>query len=131
MKCTYCGKIYDPTIVIKAVALKNLWIWHGFFSLPGTLNNINVLQRSLLFARLAAGDAPTYSNKIMDNVYTLGYHLTDGIYPEWAILVKSIKEKGQPLTREYFIFTKAQEAARKDIERPFGGLQVRFALVRV
>jgi hypothetical protein len=67
MECIYCGKIHDPTIVIKAVALENLWIWHGFFRLPETLNNINVLQRSLLFARLAAGDAPTYSNKIRED----------------------------------------------------------------
>ena len=35
-----------------------------------------------------------------------------------------------PLTRKEAHFTKAQEAARKDIERAFGVLQARFAIVR-
>jgi hypothetical protein len=127
----YCGKSRDPTIVLEAVASEDLWIWHAFFGLPGTLNDINVLQRSPLFARLASSDAPTCNYKVNNNEYTKGYYLTDGIYPEWATLVKSIKEKhGQPLTRKEASFTKAQEAARKDIERAFGVLQAQFAIVR-
>jgi hypothetical protein len=102
-----------------------------FFGLPGTLNDINVLERSPLFARLASGDAPTCNYKVMKNEYTKGYYLTDGIYPDWSTLVKSIKEKhGQPLTKKESTFAKAQEAARKDIERAFGVLQARFAIVR-
>jgi hypothetical protein len=67
----------------------------------------------------------------MNNEYSMGYYLTDGIYPEWATLVKSIKEKnGVPLTKKQAHFTRAQEAARKDIERAFGILQARFAIVR-
>jgi hypothetical protein len=45
--------------------------------------------------------------------------------------VKSIKDKnGQPLTKKDSTFTKAQEAARKDIERAFDVLQARFTIVR-
>jgi hypothetical protein len=45
--------------------------------------------------------------------------------------VKSIKEKnGVPLTRKEAHFTKAQEADCKDIERDFGVLQAKFAIVR-
>jgi hypothetical protein len=59
------------------------------------------------------------------------YYLTDGVYPEWATLVKSIKEtNGQPLTRKQVAFTKARESVRKDIERAFGVLQARFAIVQ-
>uniref|UniRef100_A0A453DMA3 Uncharacterized protein n=1 Tax=Aegilops tauschii subsp. strangulata TaxID=200361 RepID=A0A453DMA3_AEGTS len=48
---------------------------------------------------------------------SMGYYLTNGIYQKWATLVKSIKEKnGVPLTRKLAHFTKAQEAAHKDIE---------------
>jgi hypothetical protein len=54
----YCGRSGDPTIVLEAVASQDLWIWHNFFGLPGSLNNINVLHRSHLFARLAKGDDP-------------------------------------------------------------------------
>ena len=127
----YCGKSKDATIVLEAVASEDTWIWHAFFGLPGTLNDINVLNRSPLFARLVSGDAPTCNYKVMNNEYSMGYYLTDGIYPEWATLVKSIKEKnGVPLTRKEANFTRAQEKARKDIERAFGILQARFAIVR-
>jgi hypothetical protein len=123
----YCGKSRDPTIVLEAVASQDLWIWHCFFGLPGTLNDINVLQRSHLFKKLIAGDAPTCNYKIMGHEYSMGYYLVDGIYPEWATFVKSIKD---PPTERERIFVKAQEVARKDIERAFGVLQARFAIVR-
>jgi hypothetical protein len=46
--------------------------------------------------------------------------------------LKSIKEKkGIPLSKKEANFTKTQEAVRKDIERAFGVLQTRFAIVRV
>jgi hypothetical protein len=71
-----------------------------------------------------AGDAPNFNYKIMNNEYTIGYYLIDGIYPDRATLVKSIKEKnGQPLTKKYSTFT-------KDIERAFGICQARFAIGR-
>jgi hypothetical protein len=104
----YCGKSRDATIVLEAVESEDLWIWHAFFGLSGTLNDINVLQRSPLFARLISGDAPTCNYKVMDNEYTMGYYLTDGIYPEWITPVKSVKEKkGKPLSKKEANFTKA------------------------
>jgi hypothetical protein len=57
----------------------------------------------------------------------MGYYLVDGIYPEWATLVKTIRN---PEGRAEAEFAKAQEASRKDIERYFGVLQARFAIVR-
>ncbi|XP_051197020.1 uncharacterized protein [Lolium perenne] len=122
----YCGKSRDATIVLEAVASEDTWIWHAFYGLLGTLNDINVLNRSPLFARLVSGDAPTCNYNVMNNEYSMGYYLTDGIYPEWETPVKSIKEKNVvPLTKKEALFTKAQEAARKDIERAFGVLQAR------
>ena len=111
----YCGKSRDATIVLETVASEDLWIWHCFFGMPGTLNDINVLQCSHLFARLASGDAPACN-------YTI-----NGIYPSWCTFVKSIKDSQ---TRKQCEFARVQEAARKDIERAFGVLQSRFAIVR-
>ena len=88
----YCGKSHDATIVLEAVASEDLWIWHCFFGMSGTLNDINVLQRSHLFARLASGDAPTCNYTINGHEYTKGYYLANGIYPPWCTFVKSIKE---------------------------------------
>lgn len=39
----YTGKSRDPTIILEAMALEDLWIWHCFFGLMGSLNDTNVL----------------------------------------------------------------------------------------
>ncbi|XP_012698636.1 uncharacterized protein LOC101778410 [Setaria italica] len=105
---------------------KDLWIWHAFFGMPGSHNDINVLHRSSLFARVAEGQAPKV-NTINNNEYTMGYYLADGIYPSWATIVKSIPD---PQGNKKKYFATAQEACRKDVERAFGVLQSRFAIVR-
>ena len=45
-KDQYCSHICEPTIILEAVASYDLWIWHAFFGLPGSNNDINVLERS-------------------------------------------------------------------------------------
>ncbi|XP_024172266.1 uncharacterized protein LOC112178342 [Rosa chinensis] len=57
----------------------------------------------------------------------MSYYLTDGIYPKWATLVQSIK---RPQNEAEAYFTTKQEAFRKDVERAFGVLQARWAIIR-
>lgn len=123
----YCGHVKEPTIILEAVASKDLWIWHAYFGLPGSNNDINVLQRSPLFEKLAIGEAPKVNYTINGHEYTMGYYLADGIYPNWATFVKTIPS---PMGNKRKYFAKAQEACRKDVERAFGVLQSRFAIVR-
>ncbi|XP_065623247.1 uncharacterized protein LOC136064850 [Quercus suber] len=123
----YSGHIREPTIVLEAVASFDLWIWHAFFGLPGSNNDINVLERSPIFSELEQGRAPAVNYSINGHEYTMGYYLADGIYPKWSTFVKTIPS---PRGHKNKLFAKAQEANRKDVERAFGVLQARFAIVR-
>jgi hypothetical protein len=123
----FLGHHHTPTIILEAVASQDLWIWHAFFGLPGSLNDINVLHRSTLFAKLSNGESPQVNYRINNHEYSMGYYLADGIYPSWATLVKTIPE---PRGNKRIYYAKAQEAARKDVERAFGVLQSRFAIIR-
>ena len=45
-------------MILEAMASFDLWICHSFFGMPGTHNDINVLQCSDVFAELVKGHAP-------------------------------------------------------------------------
>ena len=117
----------EPTIILEAVASVDLWIWHAFFGMAGSHNDINVLQRSDIFARLAEGEGPQVNYNINGHEYSMCYYLADGTYPSRATFVKTIPEP-QDNMKKYF--ANAHEACRKDVERAFEVLQSRFAIVR-
>ncbi|XP_075504569.1 protein ANTAGONIST OF LIKE HETEROCHROMATIN PROTEIN 1-like [Primulina tabacum] len=122
----YAGRSGSPTIILEAVADYDLWIWHAFFGMPGSNNDINVLKASNLFSNLAQGIAPPANYLIGGKEYHRGYYLADGIYPKWSTLVQTIHDPRGP-KKKYFAMK--QESCRKDVERAFGVLQSRFAIV--
>ncbi|XP_062197338.1 uncharacterized protein LOC133900240 [Phragmites australis] len=124
---SFTSHVNAPTIILEAVASQDLWIWHAFFGIPGSLNNINVLHRSHLLDNLAASEAPKVQYSINGHHYTMGYYLADGIYPKWATFVKPIQS---PIGRKWQHFVVQQAVARKDVKRVFGVLQARFPIVR-
>jgi hypothetical protein len=82
----------EPIIILEAISLKDLWVWHVFFGMSDSHNNINVLQRSPIFTRLAEVQGPQVNYSINCNDYSIGYYLADRIYPSWATFVKTIPE---------------------------------------
>ena len=121
------GKEKGPTIVFEAVATHNTWIWHSFFRKSGSLNNINILHSSPLFQLMLSGTSWNVEFNLNGNHYSNSYHLFDGIYPDWASLIKS---KGLlSLDQETKNFTKAQEGKWKEIEQAFGILKSQFQIL--
>jgi hypothetical protein len=116
-----------PTLILEAVASHDLWIWHAFFGVAGSNNDINVLQQSSIFIRKLKGQAPRVKYTVNGNKYDQGYYLADGIYPEWAIFVKSIY---MPINDKNQEFSYHQEGERKDIERAFGVLRRRWCILK-
>jgi hypothetical protein len=104
-----------PTLILEAVASQDLWIWHAFFGLAGSNNDINVLNQSTLFIEQLKGKAPRVNYSVNEKQYQLGYYLVDGIYPEWAAFVKSIP---MAQTEKHKLFAQYQEGARKDWRAP-------------
>ncbi|XP_052114185.1 uncharacterized protein LOC127739714 [Arachis duranensis] len=91
------------TIVLEVVASSDLWIWHAFFRISGSNNDINVLDRSLVFDDILNDRAPK------------------------ATFVKSISK---PQGEKRKLFAQYQKGQRKDVERAFGVLQARVAIIR-
>ncbi|XP_074288507.1 uncharacterized protein LOC141613662 [Silene latifolia] len=94
---------------------------------PGSLNDINVLERSPLFNDVLEESAPPVNFSVNGTDYNMGYYLVDGIYPGWATFVKTINA---PQIQKHRLFAARQESCRKDVERAFGVLQARFAFIK-
>ena len=54
------------------------------------------------------------------------YYLVYGIYPDWAIFVKSNPMPQGPKRK---LFLKCQEASRKDVKRVFDVFKSQFAIM--
>jgi hypothetical protein len=106
----FTGKEGRSTVVLEAVATRDLWIWHAFFGLPGSLNDLNILDRSPLFDQILEGIAPECKWSLSDYNRSTGYYLADGIYPDWACFVKTFS---QPDSAKQKNFAEKQEEARK------------------
>jgi hypothetical protein len=98
-----------------------------FFGAAGSNNDINVLDQSPLFIEVLQGRAPSVQFHINRTKYNMGYYLADGIYLEWATIVKSITRPQNDKDRMY---AQRHESARKDVERAFGVLQKCWSIIR-
>ncbi|CAL9001434.1 unnamed protein product [Prunus brigantina] len=123
----YGNRKGQKSIILEAVAGFDTWVWHAFFGVAGSQNDLNVLGQSPVFNDVLRGEGPTITYQINNTVYQNGYYLADGIYPRWTTFAKSIPH---PRSHKEIFFAAYQEGYRKDVERCFGILQARWAIIR-
>jgi hypothetical protein len=60
----------------------NLWFWRAYFGFPGTLNDINIWERSSLFESMINGehDELDFDFIVDGQVFTELFYLVDDIY---------------------------------------------------
>ena len=116
-----------PSLILEAMTDYNLWILHNAFGDGGSLNDINVWDKSPLKTLMVSDDWNEKVEKpfqIAGETFYKYLILVDGIYPNLARFVKTLGEGA--VTPGEKRFTKWQEAIRKLIERAFGVLQIKF-----
>lgn len=110
---------------MEVICSLDLWIRSFQFGLPGAMNDLNILEVSNHFQRMLAGEIPveTPSYILQGKLFNWFYYLTDSIYSQWKIFVKTVQI---PSNLKMAFFSKAQEGVRKCVERFFGVLFKRF-----
>ncbi|KAI5355603.1 hypothetical protein L3X38_008498 [Prunus dulcis] len=119
----YGNRKGQKSIILEAVAGFDTWVWHAFFGVAGSQNDLNVLGQSPVFNDVLRGEGPNITYEINNIIYQTGYYLADGIYPRWTTFVKTIPH---PRSYKQKFFARYQEGYRKDVERCFGILQASY-----
>jgi hypothetical protein len=124
-KGKFQGREKFPSIGLKAVADNNLWFWHAAFGFPGTLNDINIWERSSLYESMINGrhDELDFDFLVDGVVFNKLFYLVDGIYPQLTCFLLS---ESDPHTKLAFSFAQDQESHRKDVEQEIGVLKLIF-----
>ena len=87
------GKECSPTIVLEAMCDHNLWFWHTSFGWAGSLNDINIWERSSLLKKMVDGTMAhdlDFTYNIAGQEFNKLWVAVDGIYPELSQFVKTI-----------------------------------------
>ncbi|XP_021825146.1 uncharacterized protein LOC110766175 [Prunus avium] len=94
---------------------------------PADLQRLLKKADTRVFNDVLRGHSPQITYQINNTVYSGAYYLADGIYPRWTTFVKTIPN---PQSQKEKSFVAFQEGYRKDMERCFGILQARWAIIR-
>ena len=122
----FVGKSGEPTFTNEAIADSKLRFVHFFAGCGGTMNDINVLRSGTLVTALCNGTYPKFQFSLENHSFSFPYLFVDGIYPGWANLIKAPKSSLE--NAENFI--RRQESIRKDVERAFGVLKIRWKILK-
>jgi hypothetical protein len=70
-KCMFLDRKGNSSIIMEAVATRNLWIWHSYIGVAGSNNDINVIDRSPLIVNWLSGNAPHCSYRVNGKAYDM------------------------------------------------------------
>eukprot|EP00170_Pyropia_yezoensis_P002770 contig_11673_g2775 len=95
----------------------------------GFLGSIGMLYASALFHSIRLGSWPPSrpQTTIAGFSLTWFYNLTDGIYPDWRVFIKTYTN---PKSSREKNFGRQQEAVQKAVERFFGELSRKYRMLR-
>jgi Plant transposon protein len=119
----------SKTIVLECVVDCFLYIWGVNFGNAGSLNDINILDKSNIVQSIWSGefDIKCQQYTIQGRVRDYMYFLVDGIYPKWSIFVNTISNATTDNEKR---FSQQQESCRKDVERVFAVLENKFQVLQ-
>ena len=113
------GKEKRNTLILEAICDPDSYIWYSFFGEPGSLNDLNILEKSTIVGSILNGTMELHLPEelhysINGMVCDYLYFLVDGIYPKWPIFISTVSN-ATPGSKDK-LFATHQEAVRKDIE---------------
>ncbi|GJU04404.1 ALP1-like protein [Tanacetum coccineum] len=136
--CQAVMQIYGPEFLRKPTVtdVEKLYLHHeekhGFPRMLGSLDCTDWEWFGCPYAfkgqyvrRDHAPEIPFVANGV---TYPSGYYLVDGIYPELAPLIKTIPEPADD-DHKRILYKQKQESARKDVDRAFGVLKKKWAIL--
>jgi hypothetical protein len=88
-KGQYQDRKGNVTNILEAIASQDGWIWHAFFGMPGSCNDINVLDNSSFLFSLMEGGYGGSPYQVNGQEHSQPYFLVDGIYPSWSCFALS------------------------------------------
>ena len=126
------GKEKKNTLILEAICDPDTYIWYCFFGEPGSLNDLNILEKSTIVGSILNGTMDLRLPQelhycINGMVRDYIYFLVDGIYPKWPIFISTILD-ATPGSKDK-LFATYQEAVRKDIEQAFGVIVKKFDIL--
>ena len=106
-------------LILEVICDPDTYIWYCFFGEPGSLNDLNILEKSTIVGSILNGTMDLQLPQelhycINGTVRDYLYFLVNGIYPKWPIFISTISD-ATPGSKDK-LFATYQEAVRKDIE---------------
>nr|GEU29624.1 hypothetical protein [Tanacetum cinerariifolium] len=129
--CEAVMKIYGPGFLRKPTVtdIEKLYRHHEekheFSKMLGSLDCTDWEWFGCPYAFKGAPEIIFVANGVS---YPSGYYLVDGIYPELTPLFKTIPEPADD-DHKRILYKQNQESARKDVERAFGVLKKKWAVL--